>query len=223
MTTFVLIPGAGGAAWFWHRVVPLLEQAGHEALAVDLPADNPDAGLHAYAALVTSVIGARTNVTLVAQSMGGFTAAVVCATVPVGRLVFVNAMVPLPGETAGAWWDNTGQEQARVAAAKRHGYASAFNLDTYFLHDVPAEVVQQGAPHQRDEAEVAFMDPAAFTAWPNVPIHVIASTEDRFFPVEFQARVARERLGKDVDTLPGGHLVALSQPRALVDRLLAYR
>jgi hypothetical protein len=21
---FVLIPGAGGAAWYWHRVVPLL-------------------------------------------------------------------------------------------------------------------------------------------------------------------------------------------------------
>jgi len=34
---FVLIPGAGGAAWYWHRVVPLLQEAGHEAIAVDLP------------------------------------------------------------------------------------------------------------------------------------------------------------------------------------------
>ncbi len=33
---FVLIPGAGGAAWYWHRVVPLLQEAGHEAIAVDL-------------------------------------------------------------------------------------------------------------------------------------------------------------------------------------------
>jgi hypothetical protein len=32
----VLIPGAGGTAWYWHRVVPLLRAAGHEATAVDL-------------------------------------------------------------------------------------------------------------------------------------------------------------------------------------------
>ena len=34
MATFVLIPGAGGVAWYWHRVVPLLEDAKHEAIAV---------------------------------------------------------------------------------------------------------------------------------------------------------------------------------------------
>ena len=37
MSTFVLIPGAGGVAWYWHRVVPLLTAAGHEAIPVDLP------------------------------------------------------------------------------------------------------------------------------------------------------------------------------------------
>ena len=47
--SFVLIPGAGGAAWYWHRVVPLLQAAGHDAVAVDLPADDPAAGLPEYA------------------------------------------------------------------------------------------------------------------------------------------------------------------------------
>jgi len=37
MSTFVLIPGAGGAAWYWHRVLPELRARGHEAFAVDLP------------------------------------------------------------------------------------------------------------------------------------------------------------------------------------------
>src|SRR5262249_9379863 len=75
MTTFVLIPGAGGAAWYWHRLLPLLEQAGHKALAVDLPGDDPHAGLHAYADRVIASIGKRNDVTLVAQSMGAFMAA----------------------------------------------------------------------------------------------------------------------------------------------------
>jgi pimeloyl-ACP methyl ester carboxylesterase len=37
MSKFVLVPGAGGAAWYWHRVVPELEQRDHDAVAVDLP------------------------------------------------------------------------------------------------------------------------------------------------------------------------------------------
>ncbi|HEX4102488.1 MAG TPA: hypothetical protein VHY21_18425 [Pseudonocardiaceae bacterium] len=30
MSTFVLLPGAGGSAWYWSRVVPLLADAGHD-------------------------------------------------------------------------------------------------------------------------------------------------------------------------------------------------
>jgi hypothetical protein len=28
MATFVFVPGAGGVAWYWHRVLPLLERSG---------------------------------------------------------------------------------------------------------------------------------------------------------------------------------------------------
>ena len=224
MSTFVLIPGAGGMAWYWHRVVPLLERAGHEALAIDLPGDDESAGLRAYADLVVASIGARTDVTLVAQSMGGFTAALVASRVRLRQLTFVNAMIPVPGETPGQWWKNTGWEEARAAAAERHGYSAAFDLDTYFFHDVPREIVEQGATHERDEAKIAFSEPADFGAWPNVPIHVVVARDDRFFPRDFQTRIARERLGAgvDVDEIPGGHLVALSRPHELTDRLLAY-
>jgi hypothetical protein len=43
MALFVLVPGAGGMPWYWHRVVPLLGSAGHQAIAVDLPGDDRDA------------------------------------------------------------------------------------------------------------------------------------------------------------------------------------
>ncbi|HEU5076907.1 MAG TPA: alpha/beta hydrolase [Polyangiaceae bacterium] len=220
--TFVLIPGAGGTAWYWHRVTPLLERAGHEAIAVDLPGDDPNAGLRSYADLVIEAIGERSDLVLVAQSMGAFTAALVCARVPIGRLVFVNAMIPVPDETAGDWWDNTGWLEARTAAAERRGYAVDFDLDTYFLHDVPRDIARSGAEHQREEAQIAFTEPVSFQTWPDVPIHVVVGKDDRFFPNDFQARLARERLGKEVDEVPGGHLVALSYPRELADRLLGY-
>jgi hypothetical protein len=49
---------------------------------------------------------------------------------------------------------------------------------------------------------------------------VLAATGDRFFPVDFQRRVARDRLGIEAETIPGGHLAALSHPSPLVDRLV---
>ncbi|MBE3206582.1 alpha/beta fold hydrolase [Parafrankia sp. CH37] len=98
--TFALIPGAGGAGIYWHRVVPLLRAAGHEVVAVDLPGGDPGAALPEYAAVVEAAIGAtvegRPDVVLVAQSLGGFTAPLVAELVPVRAIVFVNAMIPVP-------------------------------------------------------------------------------------------------------------------------------
>ena len=179
--SFVLIPGAGGMAWYWHRVVRLLEQAHREAIAVDLPGDDESAGLGDYAEIVVRAIGQRANVILVAQSLGGFTAPLVCARAAVRTLVFVNAMIPRPGETAGAWWENTGAVQARMAAAKSGGYSTEFDVPIYFLHDVPDAVLREGPAHQREQAQIVFKEPCRFQRWPQVPTHVLASTDDRFF------------------------------------------
>jgi Alpha/beta hydrolase family len=220
MATYVLIPGAGGTAWYWHRVVPLLRDAGHEAIAVDLPGDDEAAGLPEYADLVAAAAGGRDDVVLVAQSLGGFTAPLAAARVAVRALVFVNAMIPVPGETPGAWWDNTGWEQARIAAARRGGYSAEFDLATYFLHDVPPEVAAAGEPYQRPEADVVFGSVCDFPGWPAVPVRAVAGSDDRFFPAGFQRKLAADRVGVAADLLPGGHLIALARPAGLADYLL---
>jgi len=76
--------------------------------------------------------------------------------------------------------------------------------------------------HQRPQADIVFGEPCRFDAWPEVPTHVIAAHDDRFFPIDFQRRIAQERLHVAVDELAGGHLVALSNPRGLVNHLLRY-
>ena len=73
MATFVLIPGAGGLAWEWHRLGPELEARGHVAVPIDLPAGDDGSGLAEYADWTAASIGGRTDVVLVAQSFGGFT------------------------------------------------------------------------------------------------------------------------------------------------------
>jgi len=225
--TFVLIPGAGGSAWYWHLVAPKLRQRGCEAIPVALPAADDSAGLAEYTAAVVRAVGARESrrLVLVAQSLGGFTAPLVCEQLPVSLLVMVNAMIPRPGETAAAWWKNTGFTDAKRAQDRRDGRDpdAPFDPLVEFFHDVPQAVIDeawaQGEPRQ---SKAAFQSKCDFARWPSVPTHVLAGRDDRFFPVEFQKRVARERLGLTAHEMPGGHLIALSQPAELSARLLAY-
>jgi pimeloyl-ACP methyl ester carboxylesterase len=226
MAAYVLIPGAGGSSWYWHRLVPELRSRGHDAVPVDLPAADDSAGLDEYADAVIDAIGNRTELILVAQSLAGFTAPLVCEQVPVDLLVLLNAMVPAPGESAGDWWANTGQEQAHAERALREGRAPAAQFDPLieFFHDVPPDVVAEAMAHpEPNQSSTPFGQPWPLSKWPDVRSKVLVSRDDRFFPLEFQRRVARERLGITPDEMPGGHLVALSQPEELANRLEAYR
>jgi pimeloyl-ACP methyl ester carboxylesterase len=226
MTTYVLIPGAGGNPWYWHRLAPELRQRGHEVVAVTLPAGDDSAGLAEYADAVIDAVGDRTQLILVAQSLAGFTAPLVCERLPVDLLVLLNAMVPAPGETPGDWWTNTGHEAARAeqAARDRRRLEDDPDLLDAFFHDVPADVTAEamanGAPVQ---SSTPFVVPWPLKAWPDVPTRFLQGSDDRFFPVEFQRRVARDRLGITIDEMPGGHLIALSQPELLASHLERYR
>lgn len=226
--TFVLIPGAGGSAFYWHLVEPELRAMGHEVVAADLPASDDSAGLTEYCDAVVEALEnqeAHPPLVVVAQSMGGFTGPMVCQRLPVDLLVLLNSMVPRPGESPGDWWVATGHGAARAAQAERDGRAAASDIDVVdeFFHDVPDDVRKAvfalGEPVQSD---APFGDPWPLERWPEVTTRVLKGRDDRFFPPEFQRRVAEERLGITPDEMPGGHLVALSRPVELARRLDAY-
>jgi pimeloyl-ACP methyl ester carboxylesterase len=223
VTTFVLIHGAGSDGWYWHRVQPELERRGSSVIAPDLPADDESAGLDTYVEVVLDAVGARRDLVVVGQSLGAFTAPIVAARTGADRLVLVAPMIPAPGETAGDWWTNTGWDAAHRAAAARDGRALTDELDpaSEFLHDVDPEVVTASTSHVRAQAVRPFADPWPLDAWPDVPTQVVAGRDDRFFPIEFERKIARERLGLDAVELPGGHLPALARPEALAAILAA--
>jgi len=208
-TTFVLVPGAGGAAWYWHRVVDELERRGWKAIAVDLPAADESAGLAEYTDVVVEAIGDRRSIVLVAQSFGGFTAPLACERVPVELLILVNAMVPRPGETGDEWWTATGWKDE----------VGEVDMDAAFFHDVPADVKAAALAEEPPQSWTPFEEPWPLASWPDVPTRFVQGRDDRFFPLDFQRRLVHERLGIEIDEVPGGHLVALSRPVELVDEL----
>ena len=208
MATFALIHGGGGSAWDWHLVAPNLRERGHDPVAVDLPGEDDSAGWWDYADAVVQAIGYRRDLVVVGHSLGGFTAPLVSARVPVELLVLVAGMIPSPGETLADWWANTGYEES--------GY------EDVFYHDVPPELAAEARRRERDEAASALREPWPLEAWPDTPTRFLLCRDDRMFPAAWARRHARERLGIEPDEMGGGHYVTLSRPLELAQRLAAY-
>jgi pimeloyl-ACP methyl ester carboxylesterase len=214
MATFVLIHGAGDVGWYWHLVEAELHERGHNAVAPELPCDDDSAGLSEYADAVVDAIGDRKDLVVAAQSLGGFTAPLVCDRVPVELLVLVAPMIPAPGEAPADYWANT-----RYDAESHERYEDDIAL---FYQDVPPELAAEALKRGRTQSEARLGEPSPMRGWPNVSTRVLLCRDDRLFPAPFLRRVARERLGITPDEIDGGHTPALSRPKELAERLDAY-
>jgi pimeloyl-ACP methyl ester carboxylesterase len=105
MTTFVLVPGAWLGGWAWKKVVPLLEQRGHEAHALTLTGmgervhlASKDVGIETAVQDVLNIIKYNdlNDVVLVGHSFAGKVAAAVAdrAHERVGIVLFLDAFRP---------------------------------------------------------------------------------------------------------------------------------
>jgi pimeloyl-ACP methyl ester carboxylesterase len=210
VATFALIHGAGDVGWYWHRVEAGLRARGHDTIAPDLPCEDDSAGLPEYADAVTRAIGDRTDLVVVAQSLGAFVAPLVCDRVTVELLVLVAPVIPAPAD----YFTRT-----RYHEEARDHYDDTIAL---FYQDVPPELAAEALKRGRAQSEARMEERLPLRAWPDVPTRVLICRDDRVFPPGFLRRVARERLGITPDEIDGGHTPALSRPYELADRLDRY-
>jgi pimeloyl-ACP methyl ester carboxylesterase len=211
--TYVLIHGAGDVGWYWHLVDKELRQRGNDVVVMDLPCDDDSAGLWDYANAVIAAAGHRSNLVVVAQSFGGYTAPLVADRLPVELVVLVTGMVPSPGETADEMWANTGY--------KGEEWEDSSDL-AIFYHDVPRPLAEQAIARGRPQSDTPGKEPWPLAAWPNVPTRYLLCRKDRLFPPPWVRRVVRDRLGISPDEIDSGHCPALSRPSELTDRLESY-
>jgi pimeloyl-ACP methyl ester carboxylesterase len=214
MATFVLIHGGGDVGWYWHLVEAELRARGHEVVAPDLPCEDDAAGLVEYADSVIGAMGNRRDPIVVGQSLGAYTAVLVCDRIPAELLVLVAPMIPAPREAPADYWANT-----RYAEETRQRYDDTIAL---FYPDVPPQLASEALERGREQSEARMAEPAPFDEWPDVPTRVLLCRDDRLFPARFVRRVARERLDITPDEIDGGHTPALSRPKKLAARLVVY-
>ena len=199
-----------------------LERRGHRAVPVELPVADESAGLAAYAD------------TVVAATATGLPASCWSPSRWAGS--------PRPWSATGCRWTCScsstrwsrgpvrpaatgGRSPARGGAGRLPPGAASPATPTTTRHVLPrrpADVTAAAKQQPFAQSGRPFEDPWPLERWPDVPTRVVAGRDDRLFPLEFQRRVAADRLGLDVDEMPGGHLLALSRPVELADRLEAY-
>jgi len=230
LTTYVLVHGAWHSGRAWDRVVPLLETAGHRGHAPTLTGYGdqahllgPEVGLDTHVDDVVRLIEDEdlTDVVLVGHSYAGLVISSVANRVPerIGRLVFLDAMVPEDGETAA---DVIPFSQALIdqALASESGWrvpplpetpAGLFGVtdpdDVAWLRgmlsDQPVLCLQQPA----------HLDNPAVKAIPRTHIHCIVGKPEG---IERRAVPASD----EVFELATGHDCMITMPRELTELLL---
>jgi len=230
----VLVHGAWGGAWIWRRVLAPLRAAGHEVHAVTLTGDgdrmhlrHPGITLRTHVADVVNAVLAEelSDIVLVGHSYGGMVvtgaADRLLARDPasVQGLVYVDAMVPLPGE---GWGDQHTPEvvAARTAAAQANEHA----LPPPDPRDFGIEGADREWLLRRQVAHPfgPYREPLAFDGerWDQLPRMFIDCNRPAYPTIDAMRLRARRMPGFHVVEIPTGHCPMVTEPDALVRHLL---
>jgi len=219
-STFILIPGAWHGAWCWHKLIPLLEQAGARVVAPDLPSLGT---LDDWAALVAGMVERDPGCVLVGHSRAGAVISRVAELAPgaIRTLVYLSAYLLPP--------DHSVADEARRDA----GSLVAPNMVPVkrgLTCTIRAEVLREAFYGECSDQDFEFArarlvpEPIRVLAAPvrvtqqnfgRVPRAYIETLRDRAVTLAAQRRMQSVLPCAPVFTLDTDHSPFLSQPGAL--------
>ena len=226
-TRIVLVHGAVSDGSIWSKLIPILTNAGHKVIAVQLP-------LHSLGDDVTTVeraielFGGPT--TLVGHSYGGevITNAGYNNSNVTG-LVYLAALAPDAGETGNDFFE---QLPEVVSQQLLETFSESTVLDSagflYFKPDKFHELVAQDVdPVETDILAVVqkpfnqsiSMEKSGPPAWRQLPSWYQISEDDRLIPPDIQRSYA-ERMNATTISLNSSHASLISHPDEIADLII---
>ncbi|HVG67740.1 MAG TPA: alpha/beta hydrolase [Gaiellales bacterium] len=224
MATFCLIHGHWHDGSCWASVAAKLRSRGHHVATPDMPFDRPHTYRERAQPASDAVAHVQPPVVVVGHSVASAEAALVAAEHDARLLVH---LCPRMGEYA-------------VPDGAPDVFRPSFRFpprqdDGSLIWD-PDDAIREMYPRldppaareaaRRLHPSTSPLDPYPLSAPPEVPTALIYTTDDEFFPPEWERFIAREVLHVEPIEIPGGHFPMLEDPAALamlLDRLAGAR
>lgn len=228
MATYVLVHGSYQGGWIWKLVGDRLLDAGHRVYRPTLDGSaerrrnlRPDMTLADYGAEVADLLFFEDlkDVVFVGTSMGGMVVCEAAERAPerIKRLIFIDALVPLPGESVPTINNRAPHDRARVVYGPEPTAARGV-----IFADLPPDIQEWALQRYTQQAIRPTDDPVDLgkfwsRSW---KVDVLRCTESPLPPEAHQRRTA-ERLGGSYSELTAGHYPMLSHPAEVTEYLLA--
>ncbi|MCS0496220.1 alpha/beta fold hydrolase [Ancylobacter sp. MQZ15Z-1] len=238
MARFVLVHGSFHGAWCWHRLVPLLEEQGHEVIAPNLPGSGGDtaplenADLASYATRIASMIDTlRGPLILVGHSMGGIVSSQVAEWRPhrIAATVYINGLMLRPGESLVSFLEahaHLGVEDLvlknmQVAPDGETASFPASAAPEVFYNSCTDEDAAWATGQLRPQRLKVYSDPLALTPerFGSVRRFYVEGRRDNAVSLAYQRSMVDYTACEEVFSLDGDHSPFLSAPNALAGML----
>ena len=229
MTVLLLLHAFPLDARMWEGQIPILEQAGHEVLAPNLPGAVPDAELGSWAARVLELLPGE--FVPVGISMGGYLAFELYRQAPkrIPALVLADTRANADSEEGRAARNET------VRQLREEGFDAFWDglVPKLFSSSVPDDVVARArgiAAEQPRENLVATVealrdraDSTSTLADIGVPALVTVGAEDALTPPEASKEIVAGLVhGRYAEIPAAGHLMPLERPAEFNEELLVF-
>jgi pimeloyl-ACP methyl ester carboxylesterase len=213
----VLVHGAWSDGTGWIKVIPVLQAAGHNVVAVQ----NQMASLSGDAGNTRAIIDAMQGPTVVVgHSYGGAVITSAAYGAPnVKALVYIAAFAPDEGEALGGFPPGPG---AKFVAPGPSGllYIEPSKFPENFAGDLPASEAATLAAVQRPVAGAIFGDKMGPPAWKSIKSWYQVSEDDRMIPPDLE-RMFASRAKATTISLPTSHASLVSRPKEVAELILA--
>jgi pimeloyl-ACP methyl ester carboxylesterase len=217
-TNIVLVHGLWADGSSWSKVIPILKNAGHRVIAVQLAA-------HSLADDVATVkraidlVGGPTI--LVAHSFGGFVITNAgYNNKNVTGLVYVSAFAPDEGESAVNFVPVASLPPGLlVFDSGGFAYLNPEMFHEAFVQDANATEAETLAVVQKPAHQSLFTAPSGPPAWKQLPTWFEVSENDRIIPPDVQRKFA-QRMNATIISLNSSHASLVSHPDEIAELIL---
>ena len=217
-TNIVLVHGIWADGSSWNKVIPILKNAGHKIIAVQLPlhslADDVDTVKRAI-----NLVGGPTL--LVGHSYGGFVTTNAAYNNPnVTGLVYVSAFAPDEGESTGNFVDVSKLPPGLlVFDSGGFAYINPEMFHQAFVQDANASEAETLAVVQKPGHQSILTEPSGPPAWKQLPTWFEVSEGDHIIPPDAQRQFA-QRMNATTISLNSSHASLVTHPDEIAELIL---